>query len=191
MQSGLGCLSVTCTCPSACLPACLFVCLSSWLFVMMHSCLPACHTLQLLKQCLASPSQTLPELLHSCHAGLHAKAKSASWNFQSTKASAAKSANRVRKSYTAVPTHAAEKVSLDYPADDLTAGPAASGSVAAAAARKGRAKLTDSRGGLQHGASPYVGTSAEQHKGGDGQMAAMPLSHSRLRSKVSLSCSSL
>ena len=134
--------------------------------------------------CLSSASLNLPELLHSCRAGLHAKAKSASWNVHSTKASAANSAKRVHKSYRAVPTHAADKLSLDYPADDLAGGPAASGLIAAAAARKGKAKLTDSRGVLRHGASPYVGTSAEQHKGGDGQMAAMPLSHSRLRSKV-------
>lgn len=120
--------------------------------------------------------------MHSCHAGLHAKAQSASWNFHSTKTAPAKSGKRVHKAYT---THAADKLSLCYPADSA-AGPAASGSAAAAAAaaRKGKAKLTDSRGGLQAGASLHVGSSFQQHKGPDGQMLSMPLSHSRLRSKV-------
>lgn len=119
--------------------------------------------------------------MHTCHAGLHPKAKSALWNFHSTKTAPAKSGKRVHKSYA---TNAADKWSLYYPADSA-AGPAASGSAAAAAAaaaRKGKAKLTDSRGELQHGASLHVGTSAQQQEGPDGQI--MPLSHSRLRSKV-------
>ena len=122
------------------------------------------------------------KLLHSRHAGLPAEAKSASWSHHSTETSAAKSAKHVHKSYAAAPTHAADKLSIYHPAAVSAAWPEASGS--AAAARKGKARLTDSSDELQRGASLRVGTSAGQHKQGDGQTAAMLLSHPRLRSKV-------
>ena len=92
------------------------------------------------------------------------------------------SAKRVHKAYTAASMHAADRLSLHESAADLAAGSEAE--PAAAAARKGKAQLTYSRSGLQHGGSFHKGTSAEQHKGTDGQMAAMPPSHSRLRVKV-------
>ena len=119
----------------------------------------------------------LPTSGHAVNdAGLHTKANSASWNFHSTKTSAAKSAKRVHKSHAVAPTHAADKLGPHHTAAAVAAGPAASGS--AAAARKGKAKLTGSGDGLHHGAASYRGSIAQQL----GLMSAIP--HSRLRSKV-------
>lgn len=92
------------------------------------------------------------------------------------------SAKRVHKAYTAAPMHAADKLSLHDSAADLAAGSEAE--PAAAAARKGKAKLTYSWSRIQHGGSCHKETSAEQHKGTDGQIAVMPPSQSRLRAKV-------
>lgn len=120
--------------------------------------------------------------IDSPHAGVHLKVKSPSWSAHKSKSSAAKSDKHAHKA--APPSSGDDKhTALTHkPASTLAAG-AAAGSTAAD--RKGKAKFIGNKAKARTVAALDQDSLAEHQRQQDEQRAALPISHSRVRMKVS------